>query len=72
MSHRIQYNGHEYPPKIIYFLLDIDNGDYASGVNYVFWFKTKDAAILHKNKQNANPHCARVIGPFKYRLDKAV
>lgn len=53
------------PPKVLYILLDMSNGDYPAK-NYTWWFTSYRAAVAHRNKQNANPDYARLKGPYRY------
>lgn len=53
------------PPRVLYILLDMSNGDYPAK-NYTWWFISYRAAVAHRNRQNADVHKARLEGPYRY------
>lgn len=58
-------------PDVAWLLFDIDNGDYWDNRGYVWWFRTRSAALEHKKWQAEQKHCATLIGPYKYFREKA-
>lgn len=56
-------------PHQVWILLDTANGDGVSR-GYVWWFRTRQDAIEHRKWQNSNPNNARLVGPYRCRMDR--
>lgn len=56
-------------PHTLWVLIDCDNGNEGSR-RYLWWFETRQKAIDHRKAQNAKSGNARVIGPYRFRVDR--
>lgn len=53
------------PPKALWVLFDLDNGNPKSR-NYLWWFKTRALAREHRRQQLSKPNAARLSQPQKW------
>lgn len=55
------------PPKKMWVLIDIDNGECGGKyLNYLWWFHSKADASQHKRGQSKNSRNATLVGPIQY------